>query len=119
MSLADAALVAGGGAAGALLRWAVVAWTAGCGPWPTLAINAAGCLAIGALAGWPQRPGWAGPLLMAGLCGGFTTYSAYALHALELWQAERPAAAGAYVALTVAACLAAVAAGWWLGRRWL
>ncbi len=110
-------LVAAGGAAGSLARWGVGLLAAGCGPWPTLAINAAGSLLIGALAGWAGKPAWAGPLLMTGLCGGFTTFSAYSLHTLELWQADRPGAAAGYAAGTVAASFVAVAAGWWLARR--
>jgi fluoride ion exporter CrcB/FEX len=40
---------------------------------------------------------------MTGLCGGFTTFSAYSLHTLDLWQADRPGAAAGYAAGTVAA----------------
>ena len=74
-------------------------------------------LLIGLLAGWPQRPDWCAPLLMTGLCGGFTTYSAFALDTHRLWSEARWAAAAGYAAATLAACLGAVAAGWALGRR--
>lgn len=54
--------------------------------------------------------------VMVGLCGGFTTFSVYSLQSLELLQAGRHAAALAYMAGSVLACLLSVWAGWSLGR---
>ena len=49
----------------------------------TLAVNLLGCLAIGALAAW-LSPGPVRTIVLAGLLGGFTTYSTFALLTVEL-----------------------------------
>lgn len=117
-------LVLAGSALGGLARfwigqWSL--WSSGPGvaafPWATLAINAAGSLVIGAAATLlaPADYG-ARAFVMVGLCGGFTTFSAFSLQTLDLLQGGRAAAAAAYVAASVTLCLAAAAAGWALGR---
>jgi fluoride exporter len=50
--------------------------------------------------------------VMAGLCGGYTTFSAFSLQTLDLAREGEWLRAGGNVAASVAACLAAV----WLGR---
>lgn len=109
--------VATGGAAGALARWGLshaAPATAGF-PWATFWINVTGCLLLALLSGAAavrRRP----LLLVAlgpGVLGGFTTLSAYAEETRVLLTTGHPALAGAYVAGTLAACLAAVA----IGRR--
>ena len=87
-------------------------------PWGTLAVNLLGCLLMGMLAGWLGRGG--GPegarlLLGAGLLGGFTTMSAFALDTVTLWSRE-PATALVYAGLTIAGAIAGVAAGLFLFR---
>ncbi len=49
----------------------------------TLVVNLLGCLAIGALAAW-LSPGPLRIIVLAGLLGGFTTYSTFALLTVEL-----------------------------------
>ena len=106
-------LVGAGGALGAVARYAVSLLAA---RWPgfpvgTLAINVAGCLAIGVLASTVQSE----PLrlfLLTGVLGGFTTFSAFGLETQILVSAGRPGLAALYVALSVAGGLGAV----WLGR---
>jgi CrcB protein len=49
----------------------------------TLVVNMIGCLAIGALAAW-LSPGPIRTIVLAGLLGGFTTYSTFALLTVEL-----------------------------------
>jgi CrcB protein len=56
-------------------------------------------------------------LAMTGLCGGFTTFSAFSLQTLDLLRAGDFTAAGANVLLSVVLCLAAVAAGHWLATH--
>jgi CrcB protein len=112
-------LVAAGGAIGSVLRYAVslaaLALLGAAFPWGTLAVNVVGSAAIGALAG-AGLDGQARLLLVPGLLGGFTTFSAFSLEAAFLW--ERSAAlAVAYVVLSVALGIAACAAGFWLFRR--
>ena len=78
-------LVALGGAAGSVLRYlAVLAVGA---PLGTFIVNLLGSFAIGVLF---VTLGGRGPLValfMTGLLGGFTTFSAFSLGALKLWQA--------------------------------
>lgn len=121
------AAVAVGGVLGAEARYAVsVLWPqpAGDFPWGVLGVNALGCLLIGVLAvlldSTSRRLAW--PFLAVGLLGGFTTFSAYALDAVQLIDTGRPLAALAYVAGTVLAALVTVHLGASatrsLRRRW-
>jgi fluoride exporter len=106
--------VALGGAFGAVARWLaglVVPF-----PFGTLAVNIAGSLAIGAL--WVVLADRAGAqaLLITGVLGGFTTFSAFSLDTLRLIEGGRLGAAGGYVLASVALSLVACAAGLWLVR---
>ena len=113
--------VAIGGAAGATLRYATaraMPWHGPGFPVATLTVNVAGCLVMGLLAAlFSHRGGqaWA-PLLMTGVLGGFTTFSAFSLDALTLWQRGQAGLAAAYVGASVILSLAAVVAGLALGR---
>ena len=114
-------LVLAGSALGGLARFWLGAWmvvVAGPDfPWGTLLINVAGSLLIGlAATAIPVSSDAARAFVIVGLCGGFTTFSAYSLQTLELLQADRIPAALAYMAASVAACLAATWLGWVLGR---
>ena len=106
-------LVGLGGAAGSVLRYLVsVAATAALGagfPWGTLAVNAAGSTAIGALASLGLRDD-ARLLLVTGLLGGFTTFSAFSLETAQLWQ-RAPWLAALYVAASLGGGFAGFAAG--------
>ena len=114
-------LVLAGSALGGLARFWLGTWSVAvlgpAFPWGTLAINGIGSFAIGlAATGLPVAAAEARGLVMAGFCGGFTTFSSYSLQSLELLQAERWGAAAAYMAGSVALCLAGTGAGWALGR---
>ena len=81
-------------------------------PWGTLAVNIVGSFVIGladavAAAGSPARQ-----LVIAGLCGGFTTFSAFSLQTLFLFRGGQGLSAAANVGASVVACLAAV----WIGH---
>jgi CrcB protein len=112
-------LVALGGAIGSVLRYALsltaLALLGTAFPWGTLAVNIAGGFAIGAVAGQGIE-GNTRLLLVPGLLGGFTTFSAFSLEASFLWERAPPLAA-LYVLLSVGLGIGACVAGFWLFRR--
>ncbi|MSP02136.1 MAG: fluoride efflux transporter CrcB [Acetobacteraceae bacterium] len=120
------AAVAAGGALGSVARFwmtgAVATLTGPRFPYGTLLINVLGSFVIGVIAGitlTPERMGMHPDVrifLMVGICGGFTTFSAFSLQTLELMQAGDMVPALLYVAGSVVLCLALVWCGWWLGR---
>lgn len=120
------AAVALGGALGASLRFlaggaALRVFGSGF-PWGTLIVNVAGCFAMGAAATWlaargADAFGRAGPFLLTGVLGGFTTFSAFAFDAAALTGRGAGGAAAAYVAASVALSLGALWAGMWLTGR--
>lgn len=117
-------LVAIGGATGSVLRYLVGHWSlrhfGPAFPWGTLIVNIVGSFAIGFLAEFIARrmnaPAEMRLLLVTGFLGGFTTFSAFSLEALVLFERGAVATAAAYVIGSVAVSLAAVVAGLALGR---
>ncbi len=113
--------VALGGALGSVARVLVsVAIPATRLPWGTLVVNVAGSLLIGYLMGRlgglnPENARWHG-LLVAGFCGGFTTFSTFSWQTVDAFQRGQPWSAVANVLLSVFACLAATWLGWRLTR---
>ncbi|MCV2446783.1 fluoride efflux transporter CrcB [Paracoccus sp. DMF] len=112
--------VALGGALGSMARYGVniLAGRVTGLPLGTLTVNIAGCFAMGLLASVLALRGGQhlAPLLLTGVLGGFTTFSAFSLDALTLWQRGAAGLALGYVAASVLLSLAAVAAGLALGR---
>ncbi len=114
-------LVMSGGALGAGARFAVGQIVQRPGfPWATLTVNLAGALLMGLLAGLLQRQG--GPLgstwlfLGVGVLGGFTTFSAFSLDAVDLFGRGAYGLGTAYVAASVTGALALFAGGLLLTR---
>ena len=115
-------LIGLGGALGSMARYwlaGVVSASAGDAfPWGTLLINVMGSFIIGFFATLtgPEGRYLAGAegrgFVMAGLCGGFTTFSAFSLQTLNLARDGEWLRAGGNVTGSVAACLVAV----WLGH---
>jgi fluoride exporter len=114
-------VIALGSALGGLARYgcgllAVALWGPAF-PWGTLIINIVGSFVIGGFATLtaPEGRVYVSPLgrqfVMVGLCGGYTTFSAFSLETLGLLQ-RRPLAGAAYIALSLVLCLLAV----WLGH---
>ena len=114
--------VIAGSAIGGLARYwlaIVVAWLLGPSfPWGTLLINVMGSFVIGLAGSATDAREHAAfrAFLMVGICGGFTTFSSFSLQTFELMEAGRSGAALGYIALSVGLCLAAVWAGWMIGR---
>ncbi len=119
------ALVAVGGAIGSAGRFwlagAVARLTGPAFPWGTVLINILGSCLIGWLAGISihGRVADAAGLrafAMAGVCGGFTTFSSFSLQTLELLREGQPGQAAANAIGSVVLCVAATALGLWLAR---
>ncbi len=117
--------VAAGGACGAALRWLFGAWAArsfGPGfPWGTLGVNVLGCFAMGIAAVLLiERGGGASarlaPVLMTGLLGGFTTFSAFSLDTLMLIERGEGVRAALYVAASAGLSVGALWTGLTLAR---
>lgn len=113
------ALIALGGAAGAVLRYAADVWTPQAGgaafPWATFGVNVLGAFGLGLLHAYvPAHPRLARrvrALLGAGLLAGFTTFSTYAEEARALLVSGAEAAALLYLVGTLLAAVAAVEVG--------
>ncbi|MDB6454658.1 fluoride efflux transporter CrcB [Falsirhodobacter sp. 20TX0035] len=108
--------VAAGGAIGSSLRYLVnmAALRIAPGfPWGTLVINILGCAIMGGLATTLAMKGGQrfSPFLLTGVLGGFTTFSAFSLDAMRLWERGQVQAAIAYVGASVILSLLAVLAG--------
>lgn len=112
--------VALGGALGATLRYLAVAqvgrWLGLGFPWGTMAVNLLGSFMMGAIFGAIGRESPMAPFLMAGLLGGFTTFSAFSLDVLALFDRGAPVAALAYVLLTVLGTVLLCFAGYMMTR---
>ena len=88
-------------------------------PWWTLAVNVSGSFAIGLLAGLfgAMETGQNARLfLITGFLGGFTTFSAFSLDALTLWERGAPIQAGMYIVGSMVLSLLAAAVGLMLSR---
>lgn len=115
-----ALLVFLGGGFGSVLRWLTglgAARVLGTGfPYGTLAVNLIGGLVMGVLAKvLITSETSARFLLMTGVLGGFTTFSAFSLDAANLYLKGEVSAAMVYVLLSVVGSLAAVMLGLALG----
>jgi CrcB protein len=117
-------LASAGGAIGAGARYLVhvgIARLVGTSfPWATLTINVLGCLLMGVvvevvvlrLNGSPELR----TFLAAGILGGFTTFSAFALDVEALISTHEPGAAAIYVAASVVLSILALYLGLFLAR---
>jgi fluoride exporter len=117
-------LVAIGGAVGSVARyfvnlWAVRLWGATF-PWGTFTVNIVGGLAIGFLSEVIARKFNASTemrlLLVTGVLGGFTTFSAFSLDAVGLFERGEMAFSVVYVVASVVISIVAVCVGLALGR---
>ena len=111
-------LIALGGAAGSLLRYAVggaVQNTSASGfPIGTMFVNVSGCFLIGILVRLfmnMQLTPDLRALLIVGFCGGFTTFSTFSAETLGLIEGGEYARATTYVALSVGLCVLATLTG--------
>jgi fluoride exporter len=116
--------VAAGGVLGSLGRWGVglaLPHAAGSFPWATFVVNVSGAFAMGLLVSWlVDRPGvhrLARPFVGVGVLGGWTTFSALAVDAVQLGADHDVQLAVLYVGATFLVGTLAVAAGILSGRK--
>lgn len=118
------AAVAAGGGAGACLRYLMTTGTDqlfGRGfPHGTLVVNVVGSLLIGYVLEWLPQAQDSAPylklMLVTGLLGGFTTYSAFSVETLRLAQTGFLGRALLNIGLTLVLCLVSVWLGYLAGR---
>ena len=101
--------VALGGAIGSVLRYLMVAGIGA--PVATLLVNVLGSFIMGVLFIALAARTNLSPLFMTGILGGFTTFSAFSLDALTLWENGQTVQATLYVLASVILTLVAVALG--------
>ena len=115
-------LIAFGGALGSLARfWVSEALALALGPefpWGTLLVNVSGSFVIGLAAGGSigdtrliATP-FVRHFVMVGVCGGYTTFSAFSLQTVAMLQVGDLGRASLNVVASVAACLLATWAGY-------
>ncbi len=118
-------LVAIGGATGSICRYALNKLIEGLMgpefPFGTMSINIIGSFFIGLVAGL-TKDAMIWQLIIAGLLGGFTTFSSFSLQSVNLIQNGRPVAASLYIIGSVGLCLLGtlvglLLAGWLVAPR--
>ena len=124
--MTPALLVFVGGGLGAVARYFVsLAATRAFGasfPWGTFGINVSGSLLMGLIAGFIFGRGspaaWdnARLFLTSGILGGYTTFSAFSLDTILLWERGEVGALGFYVIGSVAFSIAALFLGYSLAK---
>ena len=115
--------VALGGALGAMARYGAgvaVLRVTGAGGFPlgVLSVNILGSFLMGVFAVAAAQKGltqWS-PFVMTGILGGFTTFSAFSLEAVTLWEQGETGQAALYVGLSVVCSIAGLVVGLWLAR---
>ncbi|MDH5797349.1 MAG: fluoride efflux transporter CrcB [Paracoccaceae bacterium] len=87
-------------------------------PWATLTVNIVGSFLMGVLVVVMAHFGGNkyAPLLMTGVLGGFTTFSAFSLDAITIFERGETFTAAAYVLGSVVLSLAAIVAGLGIAR---
>jgi CrcB protein len=119
LSLAVLAVIAAGGALGALARYGLSELVAN-GAFAIWVVNVSGCLLIGVLMAlitevWPNQR-YLRPFFGVGVLGGYTTFSTAMVDVRDQVAAGHPGTGLLYLGGTVLAAIVAVTAGWYLTR---
>ena len=87
-------------------------------PWQTIIVNLIGCFAIGMFLGIFNRLGASSNsmslLLTTGLCGGFTTFSAFAKESMQMLQSSDITGFSCYIIISFIGGLLLVAFSYWI-----
>lgn len=115
------ALVVGGGALGALLRWLVATAfeRAGRFPWAVLVVNVIGSALAGVVLGLAERAAFGEDvrlILLTGVCSGLTTFSTFGVETVQLVLQRRIGTAALSVAANVVLGVGACMLGYLLAR---
>ena len=117
-------IVGTGGFIGSVLRFVTTRFVQGSFtstfPWGTLAVNVIGSLVIGFLYGLTLRDDMMNRswqfFLVTGVCGGYTTFSAFAVENLSMFNQRMIGSAVLYISVTIGAGLLAVFLGAIIGK---
>jgi CrcB protein len=113
-------IIAAGGAIGTISRYGIAVWAAPFSkelPLGTIFINILGSFIIGFVGSLSLEQGRlpmsenARLFIMVGICGGFTTFSAFSLQTFDLLRDGEVSKALINIVLSVVLCILAVAAG--------
>ncbi len=123
-SVASILLVAAGSAVGGVLRMLLVSATDArvtqSFPLGVLLVNVIGCFVFGVAVRYGVQSGSLSDttrvMLTTGLCGGFTTFSAFSMDIVKGMDSGRMTMITTYVMLSLVLCVAAMMLGMSLGR---
>ncbi|MGX5173650.1 fluoride efflux transporter CrcB [Aliikangiella sp. IMCC44653] len=126
LKIAPLLMLALGGALGAVARYAIKQLlpliSSSSFPLSTLIVNTSGCFAAGLVYTWLENSGthWDTSkqlFFFAGFLGAFTTFSAFALESLVLFNQGQSWRLGLNILLNCLLCLICVFFGAWVGGR--
>lgn len=108
-------MVGVGGFAGSIFRYLmslIPVLNRGDFPWQTFVVNVLGAILIGVLIKMSENAEVLSEntmlLLKVGLCGGFTTFSTFALENLNLMEQQKMIILSVYIIITVLSCIVGV-----------
>ena len=120
MKITTVLLIGFGGFIGTMLRYLTSVfltknYSSGLIPYGTFAVNILGCLVIGIAYGLSEKYQFITPqwrlFLATGICGGYTTFSAFAYENISMLQQSNYAGFAVYSISSFVLCLLAVFAG--------
>lgn len=114
-----------GGGVGSICRYGIGKWINRASiptfPYSTLLVNLLACLAIGMLAGSQAQKDLFSPaikyLFIIGFCGGFSTFSAFSIESMKLWQDGNLTAFFIYILISIIGCILLTFVGFFVAQK--